>query len=164
MHLSRRFQCTIITHGPSSVCLSLTFDISFSHQKTSNRSYECWQVAVRWPLIGWDIFEFSYAVAERNLMNLCRMQILNFLCQVCVYRASPSTKMVVLASDCLRHFFNSPLQWFNRVWRNLFRKQVLNFSYLACVSHIDPSTKMTAMTSGWPRHLYLLFNKRREFD
>ena len=39
-----------------------------------------------WPLIGWDIFNFS-ETAERNSMKLNRKQDLNILYQVCVFRA-----------------------------------------------------------------------------
>ena len=54
-----------------------------------------------WPLIGWDIFDFS---SERNSTKLDRKQDLNVLYQVCVFRADRKNKMAVLASDWLRHF------------------------------------------------------------
>ena len=44
----------------------------------------------RWPplpLIGWDIFDFFSETAERNSTKLDRKQDLNFLYQVCVFRA-----------------------------------------------------------------------------
>ena len=56
-----------------------------------------------WPLIGWDIFDFS-ETAERNSTKLVRKQDLNVLYQVCVFRADRKNKMAVLASDWLRHF------------------------------------------------------------
>ena len=40
-----------------------------------------------WPLIGWDIFNFSSEAAERNSTKLDRKQDLNVLYQVCVLRA-----------------------------------------------------------------------------
>ena len=40
-----------------------------------------------WPLIGWDIFDFSSETAERNSKKLDRKQDLNVLYQVCVFRA-----------------------------------------------------------------------------
>ena len=40
-----------------------------------------------WPLIGWDIFDFSSETAERNSTKLDRKQDLNLLYQVCVFRA-----------------------------------------------------------------------------
>ena len=73
-----------------------------------------------WPLIGWDIFDFSSETAERNSMKLDRKQDLNVLYQVCVFPADWKNKMAVLASDWLRHF--RLLLWncsLNRIQRNL---------------------------------------------
>ena len=73
-----------------------------------------------WPLIGWDIFDFSSETAERNLTKLDRKQDLNVLYQVCVFRADRKNKMAALASDWLRHF--RLLLWncrteFNEIWQ-----------------------------------------------
>ena len=57
-----------------------------------------------WPLIGWDIFDFSSETAERNSTKLDRKQHLNILYQVFVFRADWNKKMAALASDRLRHF------------------------------------------------------------
>ena len=57
-----------------------------------------------WPLIGWDIFDFSSETAERNSTKLDRKQDLNVLYQVCVFWADQKNKMAALASDWLRHF------------------------------------------------------------
>ena len=57
-----------------------------------------------WPLIGWDIFDFSSVTAERNSTKLDRKQDLNVLYHVCVFRADRKNKMAALASDWLRHF------------------------------------------------------------
>ena len=57
-----------------------------------------------WPLIGWDVYDFSSETAERNSTKLDRKQDLNILYQVCVFRADRKNKMAVLASDWLRHF------------------------------------------------------------
>ena len=57
-----------------------------------------------WPLIGWDIFDFSFETAERNSMKLDRKQDLNVLYQVSVFRACRKNKMAALASDWLRYF------------------------------------------------------------
>ena len=46
-----------------------------------------------WPLIGWDIFDFSSETAERNWTKLDRKQDLNVLYQVCVFRADWKNKM-----------------------------------------------------------------------
>ena len=58
-----------------------------------------------WPLIGWDIFDFSSETAERNSTKLDRKQDLNALYQGCVFRADRKNKMAALASDWLRHFW-----------------------------------------------------------
>ena len=58
-----------------------------------------------WPLIGWDIFDFSSETAKRNSTKLDRKQDLNVLYQVCVFWADRKNKMAALASDWLRHFW-----------------------------------------------------------
>ena len=73
-----------------------------------------------WPLIGWDIFDFSSVTAERNSTKLDRKQDLNVLYQVCVFWADRKNKMAALASDWLRHF--RLLRWnrwteFNETWQ-----------------------------------------------
>ena len=73
-----------------------------------------------WPLIGWDIFDFSSETAERNSTKLDRKQDLNDLYQVCVFLADWKNKMAALASDWLRHF--RLLLWnrwteFNKTWQ-----------------------------------------------
>ena len=49
-----------------------------------------------WPLIGWDIFDFSSETAERNSTKLDRMQDLNVLYKVCVFRVDRKNKMAAL--------------------------------------------------------------------
>ena len=73
-----------------------------------------------WPLIGWDILDFSSEIAEQNSTKLDRKQDLNVLYQVCVFRANRKNKMAALASDWLRHF--RLLLWncwteFNETWQ-----------------------------------------------
>ena len=73
-----------------------------------------------WPLIGWDIFDFSSETAEQNSTKLDRKQDLNALYQVCVFGADRKNKMAALASDWLRHF--RLLLWnrwteFNETWQ-----------------------------------------------
>ena len=57
-----------------------------------------------WPLISWDIFDFSSETAKRNSTKLDRKQDLNVLYKVCVFRADRKNKMAALAYDWLRHF------------------------------------------------------------
>ena len=73
-----------------------------------------------WPLIGWDIFDFSSETAEWNSTKLDRKQDLNVLYQVCVFRADRKNKIAALASDWLRLF--RLLLWnrwteFNESWQ-----------------------------------------------
>ena len=73
-----------------------------------------------WPLIGWDIFDFSSETAERNSTKLDRKQDLNVLYQVCVFPADQKNKMTALASDWLRHFLLllwNRLMEFNKTWQ-----------------------------------------------
>ena len=57
-----------------------------------------------WPLIGWDIFDFSSETAEPNSTKFDRRQDLKALYQVCVFQVDRKNKMAALASDWLRHF------------------------------------------------------------
>ena len=72
-----------------------------------------------WPLIGWDIFDFSSETTELNSTKLDRKQDLNVLYQVCVFWADRKNKMAALASDCLRHISTSPLKPLNGIQQNL---------------------------------------------
>ena len=74
-----------------------------------------------WPLIRWDIFDFSSETAERNSTKLDRKQDLKALYQVCVFRADRKNKMAALASDWPRHFSTSPL---NRIQQNLIGSKI----------------------------------------
>ena len=58
-----------------------------------------------WPLIGWDIFDFSSETAEPNSTKFDRRQDLKGLYQVCVFWADLKNKMAAPASDWLRHFW-----------------------------------------------------------
>ena len=73
-----------------------------------------------WPLICWDIFDFSSETAEWNSTKLDRKQDLNVLYKVCVFWADRKNKMAALASDWLRHFrFLLWNRWmeFNETWQ-----------------------------------------------
>ena len=64
-----------------------------------------------WPLICWDILDFSSETAELNSTKLDRKQYLNVLYRVPVIRADRKNKMAARASDWLRH---SRLHLWNR--------------------------------------------------
>ena len=81
-----------------------------------------------WPLIGWDIFDFSSETAEQNSTKLDRKQDLNAFYQVCVFRADRKNKMAALTSDWLRHF--RLLLWnrsteFNDTWQEARSQRLL---------------------------------------
>ena len=80
------------------------------------------------PLIGWDIFDFSYETTERNSTKLDRKQVLNVLYQVCVFRADPKNNMAALASDWLGHILTFPLKPLNGIQRNLTGSKILTSS------------------------------------
>ena len=72
-----------------------------------------------WPVIGWDIFDFTSKTAERNSTKLDRKQDLNVLYQVCVFWADKKQDGRP-ASDWLRHI--QLLLWnrwteFNETWQ-----------------------------------------------
>ena len=76
-----------------------------------------------WPLIGWDIFDFSSETAEQNSTKLDGKQDLNVLYQVCVFRADRKNKMAALASDGWDIFdFSSETAEWNL--KKLDRKQI----------------------------------------
>ena len=103
-----------------------------------------------WPLIGWDIFDFSSETAEWNSKKLDRKQDLNVLYQVCVFQADRKNKMAALASDWLRHF--RLLLWnrwteFNETWQEARSKRLLpSLCYRA-----DQSTKLFALADSSKR-------------
>ena len=72
-----------------------------------------------WPLIGWDICDFSSETAERNSTKLDMRQDLDVLYQVCVFGADQKNKMAALTSDWLRHFQLLWNRWteFNETWQ-----------------------------------------------
>ena len=117
-----------------------------------------------WPLIGWDIFDFSSETAERNSTKLDRKQDLNVLYQVCVFRADRKNKMAALASDWLRHF--RLLLWnrrteFNETWQEARSQRPLP----SLCFRANRKNKMAALASDWLRHFWLLlWNRRTEFN
>ena len=118
-----------------------------------------------WPLIGWDIFDFSSETAERNSTKLDRKQDLNVLYQVCVFRADRKNKMASPGLWLAETFFTSPLKPLNGIQWNLIEKQDLNVLYQVCVFRVDRKNKMAALASDWLRHFrLLLWNRWTEFN
>ena len=109
-----------------------------------------------WPLIGWDIFNFSSETAEGNSTKLDRKQDLNILYQVCVFQADRKNKMAALASDWLRHFSTSPLKPLNRIQRNLTGSKISTSSTLFVFFGPNRKNKMAAMADSSKRlHIVL---------
>ena len=108
-----------------------------------------------WPLIGWDIFDFSSETVERNSTKLDRKQDLNVLYQVCVFRADRKNKVAALWD--IFDFFSKTAE---RNSTKLDRKQDLNVLYQVCVFPADRKNKMAALAPDWLRHFRLLLWKR----
>ena len=72
-----------------------------------------------WPLIGWDIFDFSSETSEQNSTKLDRKQDLNALYQVCVFWVDPKKQDGRPGLWLAETFSTSPLIPQNRIQRNL---------------------------------------------
>ena len=126
-----------------------------------------------WPLIGWDIFDFS-ETTKRKSIKLDRKQDLNVLYHVCVFRADRKNKMAALASDWLRYFLL--LLWnrwteFNETWQEARSQCPLRNRWMEFnetwqeARQADWKNKMAALASDWLRHFRLLLcNHWAEFN
>ena len=106
-------------------------------------------------LICWGMFDFSSETPLTELKKLDRKEDLDGLNQVCVFRADPKYKMVVSASDWLRHF--RLLLWgrwmeFNETWQEARSQCPLT----SLCFRADLKNKMAALISDWLRHFRLL--------
>ena len=111
-----------------------------------------------WPLICWDIFDFSSETTERNSTKLDRKQDLNVLYQVCVFRPIGKTRLPpwpLIGWDIFD--FSETAE---RNWTKLDMKQDLNVLYKVCVFRADRKNKMAALASDWLRHFQLLLWNR----
>ena len=72
-----------------------------------------------WPLIGWDIFDFSSETAERNSTKLDRKQDLNVLYQVCVFSGRSEKQDGCPGLWLAETFSTSPLKPLSGIQRNL---------------------------------------------
>ena len=100
-----------------------------------------------WPLIGWDIFDFSSETAEQNSTKLDRKQDLNILYQVCVFWADLKIKMAALASDWLRHF--RLLLWNRWTECNETWQEARSQRPLPCLCFSDRSEKQDGRPGLW---------------
>ena len=116
------------------------------------------------PSVNFHIFNLFSETAERNSTKLDRMQDLNVLYQVCVFRADRKNKMAAPASDWLRHF--RLLLWnqcteFNETWQEARSQRPLPS---LCFSGLSEK-RMAALASDWLRHFrLLLWNRWTEFN
>ena len=119
-----------------------------------------------WPLIGWDIFDFSSKFAERNSTKLDRKQDLYVLYLVCVFwadRKKTRWPPWPLISWDMFNFSSETAEWNST---KLHRKQDINVLYQVCVffGPIEKKNKMAALTSDLLRHFrYSLWDCWTEF-
>ena len=117
-----------------------------------------------WPLIGWDIFDFSSETAEQNSTKLERKQDLNVLYWVFVFGPIGKTRWLPwpLIDWDIFNFFSETAE---RNSTKLDRKQNINVLYQFCVFRADRKKKMAALASDWLRHFQLiLWNRWTEFN
>ena len=110
-----------------------------------------------WPLIGWDLLDFSSETAEQNSTKLERKQDFKVLYQVCVFQADRKNKMAALPSDWLRHFrllLRTRSTEFNETWHEARSQRPLQNSCFG--GGADRKNKMAALVSDWLRHFRLL--------
>ena len=119
-----------------------------------------------WPLIDWDIFDFSSETTERNSTKLDRKQDLNVLYQTKFVFFGPIGKTKwppwpVMGWD----IFDFSSETTERNSTKLDRKQDLNVIYESYVFRVDRKIKMAALASDWLRHFQLLlWNHWTEFN
>ena len=77
-----------------------------------------------WPLIGWDIFDFSSETTERNSRKLDRKQDLNVLYQVCVFSGRSEKQDGCPGLWLAETFLTSPLKPLNGIQWNLTRRKI----------------------------------------
>ena len=117
-----------------------------------------------WPLIGWDIFDFSSETVKGVQRNLIGSKI-----------SMPSTKFVFFGligktrwppwSLIDWDIFDFSCETAERNSTKLDRKQDLKALYQVCVYRVDRKNKMAALASDWPRHFrLLLWNRWTEFN
>ena len=118
-----------------------------------------------WPLIGWDISDFSSETAEWNSTKLDRKQDLNVLYQVCVFSGRSGKRRWPPRPLIGWDIFDFSSETAERNSTKLDRKQDLNVLYQVCVFRTDRKNKMAALASDWLRHFrLLLWNRWTEFN
>ena len=117
-----------------------------------------------WPLIRWDIFDFSSETTERNSTKLDRKQDLNVPFQVCVFGPIEKTgwpPWPLIGWDIFD--FSSETAESNST--KLEGSKISTSSTKVCVFRADWKNKMAALDSDWLRHFrLLLWNCWTEFN
>ena len=102
-----------------------------------------------WPLIGWDIFDFSEETAERNLTKLDRKQALNVFYHVCVFQANREKARwppwPLIGWDI---FDFSSVETAERNSTKLDRKQDLKALYQVCVFRAEKWIKIATLANS----------------
>ena len=118
-----------------------------------------------WPLIGWDISDFSSETAERNSTKLYRKQDLNVLYQVCVFSGWLEKQDGCPGLWLAETFPTSPLKPLNGIQWNLTGSKISMFSTKFVFFELIGKNKMAALASDWLRHFrLLLWNRWTEFN
>ena len=118
-----------------------------------------------WPLIGWDIFDFSSETAEWNSTKLNRKQDLNVLYQVCVFRADRKNKMAIPDLWLAETFLSSPLKPLNGIQRNLTGSKIATSSTKFVFFRPIRKNIFATLASDLLRHFrLLLWNRWTEFN
>ena len=100
-----------------------------------------------WPMIGWDIFDFSCETTEGNSKNLDRKQVLNVLYQVWVFRADPKKKYGRPGLWLAETYFDFSSETAERNSAKLDRKQDLNVLYQVCVFRAEKWIKIATLAN-----------------
>ena len=101
-----------------------------------------------WPLICWDIFDFSEETAERNSTKLDSRQDLNTLYQVCVFRADRKKEDGRPGLWLAETFSTSPLKYrteFNKTWQEARSQSPLPS---LCFSSPEPKAQVSYCQSA----------------
>ena len=108
-----------------------------------------------WPLIGWDIFDFSSETDEQNSTKLDRKKDCNVLYQVCVF--GPIGKQDGRPGLWLAEpFSTSPLKLLNRIQPNL-TGEIFQSPLLSLCFSGRSENRMAILASDWLRHFWLFF-------
>ena len=111
-----------------------------------------------WPLIGWDIFDFSSETDEGNSTKLDRKQDLNVLYQFFVFWAERKNKMAILASDWLRHFRH--LLWNRWMEFNKTGQEARSQCPLQCLCFLGRSDKQDGRPGLWFAKTFFDFSSK----